>query len=62
MKRKIIQISACSPMESQSHQTAIEVFALCNDGTVWANDCSTTESEWWQLPKISQSDVRKETP
>jgi hypothetical protein len=52
-KRKIIQIFAipCGSAEMESNSTI--VFALCNDGTVWAIG---RKDNWSKLPDIPQGD------
>lgn len=50
--RKIIQISSCGVENTMSTQCNLLVFALCNDGTVWAS--RNGDSSWESLPAIPQ--------
>ena len=54
-EREIVQLAACSaPETEQSHYTEV-LFALCNDGTVWATGHWSGDShEWKRLPDIPQ--------
>ena len=62
MKRKIIQISSWGISYSHTNVIHDELYALCNDGTVWvkAHD-SGRDCEWDRLSDIPQdSDPEEE--
>ena len=50
--RKIIQICAIPCAENNSKQNDLELFALCNDGTVWS--MMYDSSNWRRLHDIPQ--------
>ena len=50
-KRKIIQIAASAP----------NVYALCDDGTVWGKFDGGLTHEWYQLNLIPQPEEEDET-
>jgi hypothetical protein len=53
MERKIVQISA---VPGNSDSLWGDVYALCDDGTVWAASCGAhiEHASWYQLPPIPQ--------
>jgi hypothetical protein len=55
MPRKIIQI-ATSSMPGTEHVCApcVDVYALCDDGTVWEYERMSAYPKWVQLPDIPQ--------
>ena len=53
MERKIVQISA---VPGSTEALWGDVYALCNDGTVWVAACGPQieSANWYQLPPIPQ--------
>ena len=51
--RKIVQIAATAPVSGTNLVAPGALYALCDDGTVFAR---VGPSEWEQLPPIPQSD------
>jgi hypothetical protein len=48
--RRVVQITATGHANTFQTQSALTLFALCDDGTIWSlNDCS---AEWIRCPAI----------
>lgn len=52
MKRKIVQIACCQVDCIASTQCSMQLYALCDDGTLWWK--SDQHHEWIECPEIPQ--------
>lgn len=61
IKRKVIEISACAWKmgEDVEERAYREVFALCDDGSIWV--CANPDAPWRALPPIPQGDPERTT-
>jgi len=48
IKRKIVQLTSCIGLVSSSTGRE-QVYALCNDGTVWAYDANSFRPRWSRI-------------
>ncbi len=61
MSREIIQISAAAIPENPDTYGHTYLYAMCDDGTVWAidtvvNDGDPVEPKWMQIPPVPQDE------
>lgn len=51
-KRKIIQIAACGHENTSTTQSTVSVFALADDGTLWATDPYHKVECWHEMQPL----------
>lgn len=54
MKRKPIQIVVQSHDDGKAFNAFCELYALCDDGTIWMREAWKPDSPWTQQPEIPQ--------